>query len=830
MRPIRQRLAALAAVMLLCLAAPSTQAGGPGSLSVDDLLGLEAFGQAAISPDGRWAVYERRGAYDTLERVDLGGQSVRTLMDLWVSDLDAPSAAPHRLLPGEGPGLELVAWSPSGRRLLVTRLRDGAFEYGVVSMVDRSVRWTGLAPELPLNGAFAAWASDETVLLLVRPDGGLPLALGYNRAATSRRADAWERTARGRQPARTVMDAAAGVVTTEDQEPGQALVRLDLPQGRTRVLAEGRFADFAVSPDGRAVALVSRVESIPLGRPELLHMEDDRRRRLVVLDLESGERRSEAPGLDVAPHLLRWSADSGAVLVWARQDGRRWDEGGLASLGGDGVTWYDVGTLEPGTSAEIVLGGVRADWLGRRPVLHAAREAGGRRDWHLLALDAPPLTLTADLVQPPGRIAAAGEDHLHVFADGAFWAMTSTGMRRLTPASLTVREATPFDLNGVRRLKANEAPRRPWAAAIDADNRVVILDEGRMLALSGAGGAQDRVLALSRHAALVLQPEGLSEHLQLRNDAATAVLDGVNQRLADVALTEAQPITHLDWQGTETTSWLFLPPGPADSVHGLIVGVYPGWADNLARVDPFTMTYSRRPEVYVSAGYAVLSPMIPGDLSPEERGAAYVASVDLAVDAALARFPQLPEDRMVLSGHSFGGYAALEIATRSSRFRSYIASAPYSDLLGVWGEFDAVGRIQPETGMFFRFNQGWSEVGQGSLGAPPWDVPERYAASSPFLRADRISRPVLLLTADLDFAPMSQAERMFSAILRSGGQARLVTYWGESHLIWSPANIRDYYAQVFDWLALTLDPGEGIRPPGPDAPPTSAPSPHRPPP
>ena len=32
----------------------------------------------------------------------------------------------------------------------------------------------------------------------------------------------------------------------------------------------------------------------------------------------------------------------------------------------------------------------------------------------------------------------------------------------------------------------------------------------------------------------------------------------------------------------------------------------------------------------------------------------------------------------------------------------------------------------------------------------------------------------------------------------------MVTYWGEKHVIWSPANIRDYYAQIFDWLDRTL--------------------------
>ena len=145
---------------------------------------------------------------------------------------------------------------------------------------------------------------------------------------------------------------------------------------------------------------------------------------------------------------------------------------------------------------------------------------------------------------------------------------------------------------------------------------------------------------------------------------------------------------------------------------------------------------------------------------------------------------------MVLWGHSFGGYATLEIATRSDRYLSYIASSGYSDMPGVWGEFDSEGRIQPENGIFFRFNQGWTEVGQGGLAAPPWSDPDLYVSSSPFLRADRIKRPILFLTADMDFAPMSQSERMFSAVLRNGGEARMVTYWGEKHVIWSPANIR----------------------------------------
>lgn len=56
----------------------------------------------------------------------------------------------------------------------------------------------------------------------------------------------------------------------------------------------------------------------------------------------------------------------------------------------------------------------------------------------------------------------------------------------------------------------------------------------------------------------------------------------------------------------------------------------------------------------------------------------------------------------------------------------------------------------------------------------------------------------------MDFVTTSQSERMFSALSRLGGRARLVTYWGEEHFNWSPANIRDLYGQIFDWLETTL--------------------------
>lgn len=103
-----------------------------------------------------------------------------------------------------------------------------------------------------------------------------------------------------------------------------------------------------------------------------------------------------------------------------------------------------------------------------------------------------------------------------------------------------------------------------------------------------------------------------------------------------------------------------------------------------------------------------------------------------------------------------------------------------------------------------RNQQGWLETGQGGIAGPPWVDTAGYLQNSPLLAADRITAPVMMITADRDFVPMSQAELMFSARYRLGGRARLVTYWGEDHSLWSPANIEDLYRQVFSWLDETL--------------------------
>ena len=114
----------------------------------------------------------------------------------------------------------------------------------------------------------------------------------------------------------------------------------------------------------------------------------------------------------------------------------------------------------------------------------------------------------------------------------------------------------------------------------------------------------------------------------------------------------------------------------------------------------------------------------------------------------------------------------------------------------------------PEEGFTLRQQMGWVEARQGGMAGPPWMFPADYMDASPYLSAAGIGAPLLLITADRDYVPMSQAERMFTALNRQEKRARLVTYWGEGHTNVSPANILDVYDQILSWLEETL--GDGV--------------------
>jgi pimeloyl-ACP methyl ester carboxylesterase len=101
----------------------------------------------------------------------------------------------------------------------------------------------------------------------------------------------------------------------------------------------------------------------------------------------------------------------------------------------------------------------------------------------------------------------------------------------------------------------------------------------------------------------------------------------------------------------------------------------------------------------------------------------------------------------------------------------------------------------------------WGHSARGMVGTRSGGT-ERHAQPdlSHFLRASpvfargRITTPLLLVHGDQDPVPYPQAEEMFSALHRQRKAAILLTFFGESHSISSPPNIRRYFASAIGFL------------------------------
>jgi dipeptidyl aminopeptidase/acylaminoacyl peptidase len=242
--------------------------------------------------------------------------------------------------------------------------------------------------------------------------------------------------------------------------------------------------------------------------------------------------------------------------------------------------------------------------------------------------------------------------------------------------------------------------------------------------------------------------------------------------------------------GVPLSFTLYLPPGYKEGTRlPTVVWAYPrdfSDADTAGQVsgspNRFTTVSGTSHLFFLLQGYAILddaSLPVVGDL--ESFNNSYLEQVVAGARAAIEKAVEMgvtDPRRVGVGGHSYGGFMTANLLAHSDLFAAGIArSGAYNRTLTPFG-------FQTERRTL-------------------WEAPETYLRMSPFLSANKINEPILLIHGQADNNTGTfpiQSERMYTAIRGNGGTVRLVLLPHESHGYAARESVEHTLAEMVEWF------------------------------
>lgn len=170
-----------------------------------------------------------------------------------------------------------------------------------------------------------------------------------------------------------------------------------------------------------------------------------------------------------------------------------------------------------------------------------------------------------------------------------------------------------------------------------------------------------------------------------------------------------------------------------------------------------------------------------------EWGAMPTEDILTATDHLLSR-GFIAEDRMAITGGSYGGYLTTWLTTQTDRFACAIAHAAVTNFPGMYASDVTRGRPR-------------------AYGADYWTDPDQVDLWSPARHAGGYSTPVLVIVGEKDYrVPLTQGLELYGVLKAKGVEARLVYYDDENHWILKRGNSIRWYEEVHQWLERYLQP------------------------
>lgn len=236
---------------------------------------------------------------------------------------------------------------------------------------------------------------------------------------------------------------------------------------------------------------------------------------------------------------------------------------------------------------------------------------------------------------------------------------------------------------------------------------------------------------------------------------------------------------------------------PADFVEGrtypLILYQYERLSDNLHAYSVPSERQYYNYQAWSQAGYFVLMPDIVYE--PGRPGPSALDAVEHALDAAVAT-GHVDAGSMGLIGHSWGGYQASYLPTRTDRFAASVAGAAITNFMSFMGAVHWNGGL-PETGHW--------ETGQARMAVPYWEDLEGHLESSPANFIADLDTPMLLMHGDADgVVDFYQGLEFYNYARRAGKEVVLLVYPGADHGLSEESQQVDYHRRILEWFGHYL--------------------------
>ena len=479
-------------------------------------------------------------------------------------------------------------------------------------------------------------------------------------------------------------------------------------------------------------------------------------------------------GVRTGPRSVRWTSSNPATLMWVEA----LDDGDPRKEVPHRDQWFQLPAPFDANPEPVIKVEHRA-WdvsFTENPNHAVTYEYDRDRRWmrvllHDLEKGGEPIVLTdrsiRDRYGDPGRLVTRPNEHGHsiVRQDGQWMYRTSYGA---TPEGML-----PF-LD--RQHLESQETERLWRCEPGQFERVVAL-------LPANDEAAPQFVTSHQ------SPESPPNYF-LRGEDLHQSLTAFPDPTPQIRGIKKQLVKYKRADGVELSATLYLPANhqPGQRLP-LIVWAYPiefTDASTAGQVgsSPWMFTRIRGSShlAMVTQGYAVMDDAtIPIIGDPETMNDTFVeqlvssarAAIDKAVEMGLA-----DNDRVGVGGHSYGAFMTANLLAHCDLFKAGVARSG-------------------------AYNRTLTPFGFQSERRPLWEAKEVYFNISPFMHADKIKTPLLMIHGEEDnnsgTFPM-QSKRLYQAIKGNGGTTRLVMLPEESHGYRARESVMHVQAETLEWL------------------------------